>query len=311
MNSPTFSAIVPNFNDASVIGQALATLAGQTEPFHEILVVDDGSTDGSVDSLAALVASTPRARLIRLPVNRGVVAALNVGLAEAAGELVLLCSANDRYGTRLVEHCRRLLARHPALGAITGNAMVWNDARQEGAAGLTPIAATPTAFSAVDLVRACRRSPAIVAPGYVIRRDKAIALGGLDPALRWHSDWFLFAAIAFTSGYGFVPDTFATMTMGAGARYSDGMHDWPQERVVLRSLVRRLREWPAAADGFRQGALLPCYDVRAIWLFLDRDLRWILTPLLVWRMLVHSAGSWLKHRVPRRVGLRLRAWVRS
>jgi hypothetical protein len=169
----------------------------------------------------------------------------------------------------------------------------------------------PAAFSPDDLVRACRRSPAIVAMGYAIRRDQAIALGGLDPALRWHSDWFLFAAIAFTSGYGFVPETFATMTTGAGPRYSDGVLDWTQERVVLRALVKRLNALPAAADGFRRGALLPRYDLRALWLLRDPDLRWMLTPLLVWRMLVHSVSYWLRDRVPRSLVVHLRAWVRS
>src|SRR5262245_33297412 len=264
MAAPTFSAIVPTFNDTSVIGDALASLANQTEPLHEILVVDDGSTDGSAAALAALVPATPRARLIRLPANRGVVAALNVGMTEATGDFLLLGSANDRYDARLVEHCRRLLARHPALEAITGNAILWNEARGEAAAGLSPVSASPAALSAGDLIEACRRSPAFVAPGYAIRRDRAMALGGLDPALRWHSDWFLFAAIAFTSGYGFVPETFATMTMGAGTRYSDGMLDWTQERAVLRALVERLNGLPAAADAFRRSALLPRYDVRAI-----------------------------------------------
>ena len=308
---PTFSAIVPNFNDTSLIGEALATLARQTEPLLEIIVVDDGSTDGSTAALQTVVGATPGARLIRLPVNRGVVAALNVGLAEADGDFVVLCSANDRYDARLVEHCRRLLARHPALGAITGNAMIWNEARRETTPGLRPVSASPVALSAADLVRACRRSPAIVATGYVIRRDGAIALGGLDPALRWHSDWFLFTAIAFTSGYGFVPETFSTMTMGAGARYSDGVLDWRQERVVLRALVERLNALPAAADGFRRGALLPRYDLRALWLLRHRNLRWMLTPLLVWRMFVHSVSYWLRDRLPRRAMLRLRALVRS
>ena len=308
---PAVSAIVPNYNDTALIGEALASLAMQTEPLHEILVVDDGSTDGSVAALAAIVGATPRARLIRLPANRGVVAALNAGLADATGDFVLLCSANDRYDARLVERCRHLLARHPALGAITGNATIWNDARRTAAPGLRPMSSSPIALSPDDLARACRRSPAIVATGYVIRRDMAIALGGLDPALRWHSDWFLFAVIAFTSGYGFVPETFSTMTMGAGPRYSDGVLDWKQERVVLRALVERLNGLPSAADGFRRGALLPRYDLRAIWLLRERHLRWMLTPLLIWRLLVHSVSYWSKDRVPRRVVLWFRALARS
>src|SRR5262245_9111675 len=182
-----------------------------------------------------MVARTPRARLIRLPANRGVVAALNAGLAEATGDFVVLCSANDRYDVRLVEHCRRLLALHPELGVITGNVTVWNEARQESGTGLRSVSESAAALSPADLVRACRRSPAIVAPGFAMRRDKVVALGGLDPVLRWHSDWFLFTVIAFTSGYGFVPEPFAAITIGAGARYSDGMLDWTVERPVLRS----------------------------------------------------------------------------
>ena len=308
---PTFSAIVPTFNDTFVIGQALATLANQTEPFHEILVVDDGSTDGSGAALEAIVSATPRARLIRLPANRGVVAALNFGLTGATGEFVLLCSANDRYAAHLVEHCRRLLARHPALGVITGNAVVWNEVRQEAVDALRPVSPSPAAFSSADLVHACRRSPLIVAPGFVMRRERVVALGGLDPALRWYSDWFLFVTIAFTDGYGFVPETFATVTTGAGPRYSDGMLDWTQERVVLRSLVVRLNGVPDAARGFRQGAVLPRYNLRVMGLLREPHLRWMLTPLLVWRCLAHSVGSSLRGRVPQRVGARLRALVRG
>jgi glycosyltransferase involved in cell wall biosynthesis len=306
-----FSAIVPTYNDAAVLAGALSTLAAQTEALREILVVDDGSTDAGAALLDGLVAATPGARLIRLPVNRGVVAALNAGLNEASGEFVVLCSANDRYDARLVEHCRRLLAVHPALAAISGNGTIRDEARQSSAPALRPVSRSPAAFSADDFVRVCRRSPQFVSPGYVIRRDTALAFGGLDPALRWHSDWFLFAVIAFTFGYGFVPETFATTTMGAGPRYSDGVLDWRQERVVLRALVQRLHGLPAAAGGFRRSALLPRYDLRVIWLLRDREGRWMLTPLLAWRALAHSFGYWLRNRAPRGVVLRLRAWLRS
>ena len=183
----TFSAIVPNYNDAASLGQALASLAGQTRPFDEILVVDDGSTDDSLEVLGRLLPGMAGARLLREGCNQGVVAALNRGLREATGGFVILCSANDRYHLQLVERCAAMLERHPHLCALTGNAAIWDDARNRRGPASCRCLKSRQPWGRV--MAACRRVPALLTPDL---RFAAIARCSLAAWIRppVAHDWF-------------------------------------------------------------------------------------------------------------------------
>ena len=80
----TISVVIPVFNRANVIRRALDSVLAQTLPPHEIIVVDDGSTDGTADIVAA---HYPSVTLIR-QTNQGLPVARNVGIARAT-ELIM------------------------------------------------------------------------------------------------------------------------------------------------------------------------------------------------------------------------------
>lgn len=87
----TISVIVPNYNRASLIGETLENLLGQSRPPDELIVVDDGSTD---DSVAEIDRFGERVRLIR-QANAGPGAARNRGLAAASGDYVQFFDSDD------------------------------------------------------------------------------------------------------------------------------------------------------------------------------------------------------------------------
>ena len=89
--TPRVSIVVPCRNAASWLGETLASALDQDGPPLELIVVDDGSDDGSP---AIAAAAGPRVRLIRQP-PRGVSAARNAGTAAATGEFVLYLDADD------------------------------------------------------------------------------------------------------------------------------------------------------------------------------------------------------------------------
>lgn len=86
------SVLIPCYNAARYIGETLASVRAQTWPDLEVVVVDDGSTDGSVQAIEA--ASLPNLKLVRQP-NRGQTAALNTALAHATGDFVQYLDADD------------------------------------------------------------------------------------------------------------------------------------------------------------------------------------------------------------------------
>jgi glycosyltransferase involved in cell wall biosynthesis len=91
---PRVSVIVPAYNAAWCVGEAVESIVAQTYSDWEAIVVDDGSTD---DTSAVARGRDPRIRVVRSDVNRGLAASRNAGLAAARGELVALLDADDAW----------------------------------------------------------------------------------------------------------------------------------------------------------------------------------------------------------------------
>lgn len=94
MNPVTISAIVPAYNVAPYVAEALGSLLAQSSPFHEIIVIDDGSTDGTEAILADLAAAHPLLRVVRVA-NGGQGRARNLALGMASGDYVYFFDADD------------------------------------------------------------------------------------------------------------------------------------------------------------------------------------------------------------------------
>ncbi len=87
------SIVIPNFNGRHLLADCLESIRCQTYPHREVIVVDNGSTDGSVDWLRR---EFPDVRVIALPTNRGFAGGCNVGIRAARGEFIVTLN-NDVY----------------------------------------------------------------------------------------------------------------------------------------------------------------------------------------------------------------------
>jgi glycosyltransferase involved in cell wall biosynthesis len=120
----TISVIVPTYNHAAFLPQALDSLRAQERPADEVLVVDDGSTDAT----AGLVARRyPTVRLLQQP-NRGLAAARNRGLGEARGDLVVFLDADDWLTPDALGTKAALLERNTALGWVYSDLYLTDEA---------------------------------------------------------------------------------------------------------------------------------------------------------------------------------------
>ena len=115
--SPRFSVIIPVYNGAETIGRALDSILKQTWPAHEIIVIDDGSTDQTEAIVRGYGAPV---RYVRQK-NAGPSAARNHGVSLAEGDWIAFLDADDwYYPTRLQLHAE-LIKTHANLDFVVGN----------------------------------------------------------------------------------------------------------------------------------------------------------------------------------------------
>jgi glycosyltransferase involved in cell wall biosynthesis len=109
--------VLPVRDAASTVDAAVASVRAQTDPDWELIAVDDGSRDDSLARLTAAASADPRIRVVASP-RRGLVAALNTGLALARGGLVARMDADDLSRPARLARQRAYLERHPATGLV-------------------------------------------------------------------------------------------------------------------------------------------------------------------------------------------------
>lgn len=120
--APAISIIMPVYNAVQTVERSVQSLREQTERDWELVAVDDGSTDGTTETLQRLARDDRRIRPVSQS-HRGIVAALNNGIDQARAPLLARMDADDESLPRRLEHQRRFLECHPDVGVVS--CLVW------------------------------------------------------------------------------------------------------------------------------------------------------------------------------------------
>jgi len=115
-----FSIIVPLFNKEQYVAKALNSVMRQTYDDWELIVVDDGSTDGSFDVASKVIEGNCRCRIINQK-NVGVGAARNHGVAESKGDYLCFLDADDWWEPAFLEEMDKFVADYPDAGIYATN----------------------------------------------------------------------------------------------------------------------------------------------------------------------------------------------
>ena len=104
MNNPKVSVIIPVYNTEAYVEQTLRSIMGQTLRDIELIVVNDGSTDGSLSVLERIATGDDRIRLFTQP-NKGLSQTRNAGIARARGEFIYFMDSDDLLEPDALERC--------------------------------------------------------------------------------------------------------------------------------------------------------------------------------------------------------------
>jgi hypothetical protein len=179
------SVVIPCFDQAHYLGEAIESVLAQSHPDLELTVVDDGSDDNTGE----VAARYPGVRRVR-QAHRGVAAARNLGLTRSSGELVVFLDADDRLLSHALEVGVAKLAEHPDAAFAAG---MPRDIAADGTvirAGGQPVIADE---HYLNLLRDC-----FIWSGssLVYRRSALDAAGGFDERLEAADDYDLYLRLA-------------------------------------------------------------------------------------------------------------------
>lgn len=115
MDAAPVSAVIPCYRCAGTIGRAMSSIAAQTRLPAEVILVDDGSGDGTLERLRALAAAYAPGwiRVVALPQNRGAADARNAGWAAATQPYLAFLDADDAWHPRKIEVQYGYMKEHP------------------------------------------------------------------------------------------------------------------------------------------------------------------------------------------------------
>ncbi len=130
----TVTAVIPAYNIAEYVGRAIESVLAQTRKADEIIVVDDGSTDGSADAIRKYL---PQVKYIHQE-NRGLAGARNTGIRNSTCDFVAFLDGDDEWLPECLELQMGLLERNPQLVWATTNYRTYLNAENRGAPLVVP-----------------------------------------------------------------------------------------------------------------------------------------------------------------------------
>lgn len=199
--APLVSVIIPTYNRCQLVQEAIDSVLVQTHPHYELIVVDDGSTDGTGDVLQTRYAG----KIIYIwQENQGESAARNYGISAARGEYIAFLDSDDLWLPEKLSRQVSVLENNPDVGAVFCQA--WHIDGNGQRLDLQPLGfnSVPADFD-LDTLLMRNRIPAGASTG-MIRSSIFEKIGTFSQDIRYGEDWDLWLRISANSSIILIPE---------------------------------------------------------------------------------------------------------
>ncbi|MBI4389590.1 MAG: glycosyltransferase family 2 protein [Nitrospinae bacterium] len=225
--NPAVSAIIPTFNRAPWLKEAMASVLSQNYEDFELLVVDDGSTDDTRE----MVKDFPEVRYIRNEENSGVSRARNIGVQNARGSFICFLDSDDLWEKDKLAAQMDWMERRPECRACYTDELWVRNGRR-----VNPM--NKHGKYSGDIFRHCLPL-CIVSPSSVMLQASLLAeVGGFDEALPACEDYDLWLRIAARYPFHFIPRKLIVKRGGHAGQLSRKY--WGMDRFRVRALEKLL-----------------------------------------------------------------------
>lgn len=255
---PSVSVIIASYNASWCIERAVDSALRQTAPPREILVCDDGSTDGSADHVERRYGA--QVRLLRLP-HRNASAARHAGLAIAKGDWLAFLDADDWWEPAKLERQLDFVVAHPEVKWIATDGPVVSEERVERPSWLSEYF-EPVRELHGDLFPLLVQRCFPLASSVLVEREAYHAVGGVDPQMVNSHDYDLWLRLGSRFPGAVMRDSLVSYWTRAGSLSKDfEMQDREDLELMERIARGELRTEPAILAAARDRAAEKAYGL--------------------------------------------------
>lgn len=239
MPEVTLSVVLGVYNKELYLAEALESLLMQSRQPDEIIIVDDASTDGSLQILEKYSEHHTHIKLYRHERNMGAVATYNHAINISNGTHLYLMGADDLIRHDFFALGMKLAAIFPAAGLVTSDpSYLDEDSGQirdyKNNFGYAPCFLDPA--NVAELLD-CGH---IASHGTLIKKNCLLSVGCHHSALKWHSDWFFLLAIAFRYGICSLPGNYGILRVVKHS-YTNSMVKTDEQKRVIKAVIELLQ----------------------------------------------------------------------
>ncbi len=241
----TLSIVIANFNHGPLLPEAIESILNQKRQPDEILIIDDCSTDNSLDVIEMLSKKISLIRIIKNKENLGVVKTFNIGFEEAKGKYVMTLASDDLLLPNFILIALAQLKNNPEIGICAG--------KIDQFSGLRP----PYQFNTIDM--GIKDELQIITPkklrelfkksvffiysnGIIFRRDLVLKYGKYQEGIANLCDWYLNNQVALNHGLIYVPQVFSGLRMSEESYSGQIKKDRKYREDAYSNLMKKIEE---------------------------------------------------------------------
>ena len=233
------SVLLPNYNHAKYIGEAIEAILSQSYKPMELIIIDDASTDNSVEVIQKFTKNKV-IRFIRNERNIGVMGTINKFLNLSRGDYVYVGAADDRVLPGFFEKSMRMLTKYPNAGLCCADAAGISN---EGIIKRTIDIAHCSRYYLPNMVAEMIRNMPFYIEGRtaITKRKLFMENGGLILDLKMHSDWLLWLLVAFRHGICYIPETLTAFRVLPTSYFANEFKDKASNCKATKCLLFTLK----------------------------------------------------------------------
>lgn len=236
--------MVCNYNHAHYLSESLQAILDQSLPPLEVVVIDDGSTDCSVQLIEEIATRNPVIRLYRNEKNMGVWYSANRGLHIANGEYVVFAAADDRICPGFFEKSMAMLAKYPGVGLCSALLRQIGPSGEDRGLVPSPIISMESCYLSPKEVLATLIRDGFWFTGHttICRRDVILReTGGFLPELNHYADHLVDMIVALRCGACFIPEVLATWRVLDTGYAETNFNNADLSRETFEKITRAMR----------------------------------------------------------------------